>query len=121
MGRRSRLRLHALALGLLAGLGFGAPAVASAQVTEGPPVDSLVVEGNRRVSADQIIQSSGIVLFQPANYRTIQRAIQALFSTGKFDDVQVEQRRRRREAHHRHHREGAAHPAALGACAEPSR
>ena len=68
----------------------GAALPAFAQDT--PPVDSLVVEGNRRVSTEQIIQSSGLVLYQPANYRTIQRAIQALFATGQFDDVQVEQR-----------------------------
>lgn len=92
MGRLRRLRVHALAFGLLAGLGIGAPAPASAQAPEGPPVDSLIVEGNHRVSADQIIQSSGIVLFQPVNYRSIQRAIQSLFNTGQFDDVQVEQR-----------------------------
>jgi len=92
VGRRSRLRLHAIAFGLLAGLGVAAPAVASAQAPEGPPVDSLVVEGNHRVSTDQIVQSSGIVLFQPVNYRSIQRAIQSLFNTGNFDDVQVEQR-----------------------------
>ena len=91
MGRPRRLRLCAIALGLLGGLWLGAPARASAQ-QEGPPVDSLIVEGNRRVSADQIIQSSGFVLYQPINYRTIQRAIQALFNTGNFDDVQVEQR-----------------------------
>ena len=66
--------------------------MASAQATDGPPVDYLVVEGNQRVSGDQIIQSSGLVLFQPVNYRGVQRAIQALFATGKFDDVRVEQR-----------------------------
>jgi outer membrane protein insertion porin family len=91
VGRPRRLRLYAIALGLVAGLWLGAPARASAQ-QEGPPVDSLVVEGNRRVSAEQIIQSSGFVLYQPINYRTVQRAIQGLFNTGNFDDVQVEQR-----------------------------
>jgi outer membrane protein insertion porin family len=91
VGRPRRLRLYAIALGLLSGLWLGAPARASAQ-QEGPPVDSLVVEGNRRVSAEQIIQSSGFVLYQPINYRTVQRAIQSLFNTGNFDDVQVEQR-----------------------------
>ncbi len=91
MGRPCRLRPYAVALGLLAGLWLGAPARASAQ-QEGPPVDSLVVEGNHRVSAEQIIQSSGFILYQPINYRTVQRAIQSLFNTGNFDDVQVEQR-----------------------------
>jgi outer membrane protein insertion porin family len=91
VGRLRRLRPCAIALGLLTGLWLGAPARASAQ-QEGPPVDSLVVEGNRRVSADQIIQSSGLVLYQPITYRTVQRAIQSLFNTGNFDDVTIEQR-----------------------------
>ncbi len=58
----------------------------------GPPVDSIVVEGNRRVSAEQIISTSGLVLGQPVNYRSVQRAIEALFRTGQFDDILVEQR-----------------------------
>jgi outer membrane protein insertion porin family len=59
---------------------------------QGPPVDSIVVEGNRRVSVEQIQQSSGIILHEPINYRGIQRAIAALFRTGQFDDVQIQQR-----------------------------
>ena len=59
---------------------------------QGPPVDSVVVEGNRRVSVEQILQSSGIILHEPINYRGIQRAITALFRTGQFDDVQIQQR-----------------------------
>jgi outer membrane protein insertion porin family len=59
----------------------------------GPPsVDSIAVEGNQRLSRSQIIGSSGIVVHQPINYRDIQRAITALFRTGQFDDVLVEQR-----------------------------
>ena len=57
-----------------------------------PPVDSLVVEGNDRLSAAQIIGTSGLVLHQPITYRDIQRAITALYQTGQFDDVRVEQR-----------------------------
>ena len=77
---------------LAAGIALCGAALPAAAQADTPPVDSLVVEGNRRVSTEQIIQSSGLVLYQPANYRTIQRAIQALFATGQFDDVQVEQR-----------------------------
>jgi outer membrane protein insertion porin family len=76
----------------MAGLTLFGPAPAAYAQQDTPPVDSLVVEGNRRVSTDQIIQTSGIVLYQPVNYRTIQRAIQALFATGQFDEVHVEQR-----------------------------
>jgi len=57
-----------------------------------PPVDSLVVEGNNRLTAAQIIGTSGLVLHQPVTYRDVQRAITALYQTGQFDDVRVEQR-----------------------------
>lgn len=84
--RRMAFRL-ALAAGLL---GRGAPLLA--QPAGDFVVDSVVVEGNRRVSADQIFRTSGIVLFQPLNFRSIQRAAQALFRTGQFDDVRIERR-----------------------------
>jgi outer membrane protein insertion porin family len=59
----------------------------------GPPsVDSIAVLGNQRLTAAQIIGSSGLIVHQPINYRDIQRAITALFRTGQFDDVLVEQR-----------------------------
>ena len=57
-----------------------------------PSVDSIVVQGNQRLTPSQIIGSSGIIVHQPINYRDIQRAITALFRTGQFDDVLVEQR-----------------------------
>ncbi len=44
-----------------------------------PPVDSLVVEGNSRITTVQIIGTSGLILHQPITYRDIQRAISALF------------------------------------------
>ena len=56
------------------------------------PVDSIAVEGNSRLTASQIIGTSGIIVRQPINYRDIQRAITSLFRTGQFDDVVVEQR-----------------------------
>jgi outer membrane protein insertion porin family len=57
-----------------------------------PPVDSLVVEGNVRLTASQVLGSAGLVLHQPVTYRDIQRAITSLYQTGQFDDVRVEQR-----------------------------
>jgi outer membrane protein insertion porin family len=74
------------------GLVLGAPATLVAQDTPTPAVDSVVVEGNQRLTPSQIIGSSGLIVHQPINYRDIQRAITALFKTGQFDDVLVEQR-----------------------------
>jgi outer membrane protein insertion porin family len=64
----------------------------AAQDVNPPSVDSIAVQGNQRLTPAQIIGSSGIIVHQPINYRDIQRAITALFRTGQFDDVLVEQR-----------------------------
>jgi outer membrane protein insertion porin family len=77
-----------------AALLFGGPAVLAAQEPAAPKVDSILVEGNARLTAAQIIGTAGIVVHQPINYRDIQRAITALFRTGQFDDVVAEQRSR---------------------------
>ncbi|HEU4473967.1 MAG TPA: outer membrane protein assembly factor BamA [Gemmatimonadales bacterium] len=72
---------------------LGGPAALVAQEPQTPPiVDSIVVEGNARLTPAQIIGTAGLVVRQPVNYRDIQRAITALFRTGQFDDVVVEQR-----------------------------
>jgi outer membrane protein insertion porin family len=72
---------------------IGGPAALLAQEPQAPPVvDSIVVEGNARLTPAQIIGTAGLVVRQPVNYRDIQRAITALFRTGQFDDVVVEQR-----------------------------
>jgi outer membrane protein insertion porin family len=70
---------------------LGVPAALRAQELT-PIVDSIAVEGNSRLTASQIIGTAGIVVHQPINYRDIQRAVTALFRTGQFDDVAVEQR-----------------------------
>jgi outer membrane protein insertion porin family len=69
----------------------GGPAALAAQDEQPPTVDSIAVVGNRRLTASQIVGTSGLVAHQPINYRDIQRAITALFRTGQFDDVLVEQ------------------------------
>jgi outer membrane protein insertion porin family len=72
---------------------LGGPAALVAQEPQAPPiVDSIAVEGNARLTPAQIIGTAGLVVRQPVNYRDIQRAITALFRTGQFDDVVVEQR-----------------------------
>jgi len=77
---------------IVGGLLLGRPGMAHAQGTASPAVDSIAVEGNRRLTAAQVVGTSGIIVHQPINYRDIQRAITALFRTGQFDDVLVEQR-----------------------------
>jgi len=83
--QRFRPILAAVAL-VLAG-----PAALSAQDLTAPIVDSVVVEGNSRLTPSQIIGTAGLIAHQPVNYRDIQRAITNLFRTGQFDDVLVEQ------------------------------
>jgi outer membrane protein insertion porin family len=82
-----------LLTGVLASLTAGARrahAQEPAPVTQ--PADSIVVVGAVRNSPRQIISFSGLSLGQPVTYRVVQRAIQALFVTGQFDDVRVDQR-----------------------------
>jgi outer membrane protein insertion porin family len=59
---------------------------------EPPQVDSIAVEGNSRLTTDQIASAAGIVLGTRVTYRDIQRAIRILYGTGQFDDVRVESR-----------------------------
>ena len=54
-----------------------------------PTLDSVAVEGNVRLTATQVLGSSGLLVGQPTNYRDIQRAITALFRTGQFDEVSI--------------------------------
>jgi outer membrane protein insertion porin family len=56
-----------------------------------PIPDSIAVVGARRNTPAAVIQNSGLLSGRALNYRDIQRAIQALYSTGQFDDVQIEQ------------------------------
>jgi outer membrane protein insertion porin family len=69
------------------GRGAGGPAV-----TPPPPVpDSIAVVGGRRNSPTAIVQLSGLVVGRPITYRDVQRAIQALYQSGQFDDVVMTQ------------------------------
>ncbi len=53
--------------------------------------DSIVVIGLRRVDRKQAIEQSGLTPGKPLGYRDVQRAIQALYATGQYDDVRVAQ------------------------------
>jgi len=83
--------LRFLSLVAAVALLLGAPAALAAQDEQPPIVDSIAVAGSGRLTASQIIGTSGLVVKQPVNYRDVQRAITALFKTGQFDDVVVEQ------------------------------
>ncbi|HSD31292.1 MAG TPA: POTRA domain-containing protein, partial [Gemmatimonadales bacterium] len=68
------------------------PSRASAQ-DEGPGgrPDSVLVSGQRRVGTAVILQTAGLVPGRFVTYRDIQRAIRALYATGQFDDVRIDQ------------------------------
>jgi outer membrane protein insertion porin family len=51
--------------------------------------DSIVVLGNRRVDRKQVLDQSGLAPGKPLGYRDVQRAIQALYATGQYDDVRI--------------------------------
>ena len=51
--------------------------------------DSIGVAGNSRVSTPTVLASAGLSPRTTLNYRDIQRAIKALFTTGQFEDVEV--------------------------------
>ncbi len=57
-----------------------------------PPIDSITVEGNKRLTSSQVLSTAALVPHSVINYRDVQRAITALFRTGQFDDVAVDQR-----------------------------
>jgi len=87
------MRLPVLPFAVLSVI-LGGPAVARAQgqAPPGQPVDSIVVTGNERLTAQQVVSTAGLAPHQVINYRDVQRAITALFKTGQFDDVNVEQK-----------------------------
>ena len=87
MSRTARLVLTLAAL-----LGSSASrAVAQEPAAPPPIIDSLVVEGAVRNTPRQVLDYSLLRRGEPANYRSIQRAITALFASGQFEDVRIEQ------------------------------
>ena len=84
--------MHRWPRALIASVLLAAPAALSAQDQMSPVVDSVLVEGNSRLTEAQILGTAGVMPHQPTNYRDLQRAITALFKTGQFDDVTLEQR-----------------------------
>ncbi len=86
-------RLHSILVtaALFLGAGHLAAQEPGGEAAVVPPLDSITVVGNHRLTDAQIIGTSGFVVHQVVNYRDVQRAIQALFATGQFDDVAVDQ------------------------------
>jgi outer membrane protein insertion porin family len=68
----------------------GTPPPAAPIATTVAP-DSIVVLGLRRVERKLVIDQSGFTPGRRLGYRDVQRAVQALYATGQFDDVRVEQ------------------------------
>jgi outer membrane protein insertion porin family len=87
--------IRRLTLPIVVSVAVLAPGLCQAQGEGGlgttPTPDSIAVSGNRRNSPTAIIQLSGLVAGRALNYRDVQRAIQALYTSGQFDDVAVTQ------------------------------
>ena len=66
---------------------------AQAQQQEGPGAcalpDSIAVEGNLRITNEQILSDAEMATGVALNFKVVQRAIKALYATGNFSDVQV--------------------------------
>ncbi|HUQ47795.1 MAG TPA: outer membrane protein assembly factor BamA [Gemmatimonadaceae bacterium] len=79
------------AVSLLAIMAAGSSAFA--QETGGPGActtpDTVMIAGNSRVSDATIRASAGLPARTTLNFRDVQRAIKALFTTGQFEDVQI--------------------------------
>jgi outer membrane protein insertion porin family len=82
-----------LAPALLLSLAVLAPRPCGAQGERAPVLtpDSIAVQGARRNSTLAVVQMSGLFAGRPVTYRDVQRAILALYGTGQYDDVQIEQ------------------------------
>jgi outer membrane protein insertion porin family len=57
---------------------------------EPPVLDSVIVQGNSRLSTAQILGTAALTPGQVVGFRDVQRAISALFRTGQFDDVKAD-------------------------------
>jgi outer membrane protein insertion porin family len=82
--------MQKFAVSLLAFLAAGTPVLAQDPATGVCTTpDSIAVSGNARVSTETVLSSAGLAPKTTLNYRDIQRAIKALFTTGQFEDVQI--------------------------------
>ncbi|MGH7538380.1 MAG: outer membrane protein assembly factor BamA, partial [Gemmatimonadales bacterium] len=84
----SRRLLPSLAIALI--LLVPRPASAQEELAGGQP-DSVFVVGAKRVSHAVVLQTASLVPGRFTTYRDIQRALRALYATGQFDDVRIDQ------------------------------
>ena len=59
-------------------------------VAGGQP-DSVLAVGMKRVSRAVVLQTAGLVPQRYTTYRDIQRAVRALYASGQYDDVRIDQ------------------------------
>ena len=64
---------------------------AQEQTAPGGSPDSVIPVGMKRVAPAVVLQTAGLVPGRFTTYRDIQRAIRALYATGQFDNVRVDQ------------------------------
>ncbi len=86
MSRRLLLSLAVTAVGLAPH-----PCVAQRGAGAGRVPDSIAVVGAPRVGRASVLLTSGLVPGHQISYRDLAQAIQALYATGQFDDVRIEQ------------------------------
>ncbi|PYP60193.1 MAG: outer membrane protein assembly factor BamA [Gemmatimonadetes bacterium] len=91
MIRKASLVIFSGGLALLASRAARAQGEGPVQAPPAVAPDSIVVRGLRRVDRKQVLEQSGLAPGRPLGYRDVQRAIQALYATGQFDDVRAEQ------------------------------
>jgi len=75
-------------MGLIAGVVVTIPASARQQ-DEITVIDSIAVEGADRVGAAFVVSRIRIPLGAPSSYRDVARAVETLYRTGQFADIQV--------------------------------
>ena len=85
------MRAQLLAVALCAAVGAPAFAQGRQDPNQTTVIDSIAVVGNKRVPRASIIAQSAIPIGQSVSYRDIQRAVETLYATGQYRDVQAAQ------------------------------
>lgn len=82
----SRTLLSLLAIGLVS-----TPLAAQDPAAQGrcTTPDSVAVRGNKRVAAADVLGDAGLIAGTQLNYKSIQRAIRALYGTGQYQRIDV--------------------------------